>query len=719
LDITNGTAAGGLEGFVFDLEADNLYLQSKNIWTGHFKSLCGKHNLVIQPFREGKEVSRKKVIEYLKNFKEGVFVIGHNHLGYDLWMLWKFLGIPFIKGYKGKDYLFKTVVRFIDTFALSQFLCSDRFGGHSLAALSSTRGSYKIDFRARLIEDGTILKSDPKGEEFRKYHPYMEEYCDQDREATKVVFFDFSEHMSAIYGEYWYEHRAFLNHQKDHYLYAAQSFAGVRFKRERAIELVEEITVTMLQLEEEVLPQLPPRKLKKGEESFYSMPAKPFLASGGLSKTMLSWVEKHKGKVNEDNTEVEVYGDTYPIKAKLLIDMKLPMEIKDGNDIKQWFMEVGGWEPTFWNIKKGADGKPVRDNKGEPVKTSPKIQEMGNICPNLLEIDGELPKKIVKFLSLRNRRSVLEGWLKNWRLDFDGRLSGKITGYTPTFRVCHQEVTNVPKAQKEVLLGEEFRDLFYVDEGNWFVGTDATALENRTLGHYTYRYDGGDFAKLMLEGDPHTASAFAFFPEETEGFDKDDPDIKENPKFKPFRNGGKTGNYLLAYGGSANKLGKSLGLSKERGQVAYDNYWKLMVGLKGLKDALENHWEHKGKKRYIPAIDGRFLGIRSKHVLINCAGQSCGAIVMSMAACLVDEKLGGMRNIDELGRPYYNYKGNKVKRILMVHDEYSFESEGTKEFAEELAELTRQAIIQAGVDLNLRLDLDGEGKVGKSWKEVH
>lgn len=85
------------------------------------------------------------------------------------------------------------------------------------------------------------------------------------------------------------------------------------------------------------------------------------------------------------------------------------------------------------------------------------------------------------------------------------------------------------------------RDLFTVEEGFWYVGTDAAALENRTLASYTYKYDDGAFAKMQLDGDPHAFNAFAFFPHLHEAFDINDQENKENPKFKTWRNKAKTG----------------------------------------------------------------------------------------------------------------------------------------------------------------------------------
>lgn len=36
------------------------------------------------------------------------------------------------------------------------------------------------------------------------------------------------------------------------------------------------------------------------------------------------------------------------------------------------------------------------------------------------------------------------------------------------------------------------------------VGYDASALEQRIGGWYTWRYDGGEYAREILEGDYHT-----------------------------------------------------------------------------------------------------------------------------------------------------------------------------------------------------------------------
>ena len=118
-----------MEGWVFDIEADNLYLESKKIWYMKFKTLDGKRSMSLYPFRENKKDIRKSILEWVNSFSDNSLVIGHNILGYDLWMLWKFFNIEFKVG---KDFIGEKPVQFVDTLYLSMFIGPD-LPSHSLA----------------------------------------------------------------------------------------------------------------------------------------------------------------------------------------------------------------------------------------------------------------------------------------------------------------------------------------------------------------------------------------------------------------------------------------------------------------------------------------------------------------------------------------------------------------------------------------------------------
>jgi hypothetical protein len=587
---------------------------------------------------------------------------------------------------------------------------------HSLEYLARGSEDEKTDFRQRLVDEGLMAKEAPKGAEFSQWHPYMGEYCDDDVEAGLGVFWRLWAKAIEMYGDKWL-HPSFRQFQKDYWLYSAQAYSGVKFHQERAKTLLERIAVMMEELRTEVEPHLPPRNLKAAEEAHYRMPAKPFKKNGEMSATFEKWLEKHGAVFERERNLVKVYGLEVPLKAGEILPVSLPMEIDDNIELKDYFL-ASGWKPSedYWNFKRGPDGKPERDERGKVIKTTPKIQIAGVIDPALLRIEGEIPKKVVKFLSLRNRQSVVTGWLANWRMEFDGRLSAEVSGYAPTSRVKHKTVTNIPKADPKVLLGYEMRDLFIVEDGYWYVGTDAAALENRTLAAYTYKYDNGEFAERLLEGDSHSYSAFAFYPELHDKFDINDPLNKEKEDFKSYRNKAKTGSYLLSFGGGASKLASSLNLSPEKGKLAYENYWIQNKGLGDLKKAVERYFDTTGLKKYIVGKDGRIVSVRGKNVLISCLGQGLGAICMSYAACFMDNWMGELY-LDELGRPYYLYQDHIVRRISMIHDEYSWEVEDGAQ--EVVRDLSVKAIVKAGEVLELALPLAGEGKIGTSWREVH
>lgn len=701
-------------GWYGDVETDDLYLQCTKMWYLRLTSLDGSRTLKLHPFRMKKEEVKEALMEWVNSFPDDALVVFQNGLGFDFWTWWKLFDIKPRVGKKSKDWIGDKPVQFVDTYVLSMYLSPDS-PQHSLEYLATGSEDEKMDFRAKLIEAGALAKDAPKGAEFKQYHPLMDEYCDDDVKALAGVFKKLWAKAIEMYGKEWI-HPSFRQMQKDYWLYAAQAYSGSPFHKERAIALTEKIEIEMAKLKAEVDPELPPRPLKSAEQAFYKMPSKPFTKSGERSANLIKWLEKHNATMDENNI-IHAYGLKQKLVANEILDVKLPMEIEDNAEIKQYFLDAG-WKPTLWNLKKGPDNKPIKDARGQVIKTTPKIQEAGQLCPNLLQLNGEIPAKVVKFLSYRNRLGVVNGWLNNWRLEFDGRLSSEISGYTPTFRVKHKTVVNCPKADPKVLLGYEMRDLFICPEGYWYVGTDAAALENRTLAAYTYKHDDGAFARLVLEGDSHTFNAFAFFPEIEKKFDINEEGLKDKTEFKPYRNRAKTGAYLLAYGGGIPKLASSLNLTMPAATIAYNNYWTKNAGLGMLKEKAETYYNSAGKKKYLPAWDGRILNIRSKNKIINCLGQSLGAICMSIAACLMDAKLGELY-LDSLGRPHYLYKGKITWRSNLTHDEYSWLTQDG--INEEIRTMSVECIKEAGRYLKLPIELDGEGKMALngSWKDVH
>lgn len=430
-----------MKGWYIDIETDDLYLKSTKIWYMKLKTFDGERSLSLYPFRDKKEDIISAITEWIESFDDGAIVAGHNILGFDLWAIWKLLGIKPLIGKGGKSFLAGKEVEFIDTFVLSMFINPDS-PKHSLEYLSGgdENEDGKINYRNSLIEAGALSKDSPKGEEFKFFHELMVPYCDRDADAGIIVLRKLWRKAQEMYQKEWV-HKSFRQMQKDYWLYSAQAYSGVKFHKERAEELVSKIEGLMKELKDEVDPLLPPRPLKTAEQAYYKFPAKPFKTDGTLSATMEKWLVKHNATINTDNI-VYAYGKQAELKANEIFPVTLPMEIDDNMELKDWFISQG-WEASdgFWNFKKDPKtNKNMRDEKGKLIPTTPKIQNQGVICPNLLALEGEIPKKVVKYLSYRNRLGVVKGWLENWRIPFDGRLSAEISGYAPTSRVKHRTV---------------------------------------------------------------------------------------------------------------------------------------------------------------------------------------------------------------------------------------------------------------------------------------
>lgn len=428
-----------MEGWYLDLEADNLYLQAKTSWYIRVTSLDKTRTLAIKPFEIGRDRTKEALVGWADSFPDGAYVSFHNGLGYDLWILWKLFGVTPTVGKGGKDLFGDKHVQYLDTYCLSMFLQPNN-QLHSLEYLARGSENEKMEFRQKLVDLGALEASAPKGAEFKQWHPLMADYCDDDVEAGIGVLDRLWALAVEMYKDKWV-HASFRQFQKDYFLYSAQAYSGVKFHKERAERLLADIAVMMENLRQDVEPELPPRKLKTSEEVFYRMPSKPFKKNGELSTIFEKWLAKHGAIFDRTSMMVTAYDKTVRLSPGEILPVELPMEIDDNIELKDYFI-ASGWKPSddYWNLKRGPDGKPLRDEKGKVIKTTPKIQIAGVIDPALLEIEGEIPKKVVKFLSLRNRQSVVTGWLSNWRMEFDGRLSAEISGYAPTSRVKHKTV---------------------------------------------------------------------------------------------------------------------------------------------------------------------------------------------------------------------------------------------------------------------------------------
>jgi hypothetical protein len=321
-----------LNGFILDCESDNFFFLGTLLWCIHFEDLDTEEKFSFNPFQKDKSEAKRLFLEWLDKYNNPI-VGFHYGLGYDMFAIMRHLGIEFTVG---PDTIEGRPVRFIDTLYWSMYLNPDRVG-HSIEAFGERLGLHKIDWRQRAIELGLITEDAPEGAEFKKWHPEMGVYCARDVAVNKKVFmFLLGEHQS-YYGWTGVMPDSFKCGQKSFFLMSCQDYAGWKLDIPKAEALIPRIQGMMEELRAEVEPQLPPRALKKGEEKFYSMPKNPYKKDGTYSSHMINFIAKHNGKEIEHG-KVEFYGKEYSVASELLLDVKLPMEMANQDQLKDWLL---------------------------------------------------------------------------------------------------------------------------------------------------------------------------------------------------------------------------------------------------------------------------------------------------------------------------------------------------------------------------------------------
>jgi DNA polymerase I-like protein with 3'-5' exonuclease and polymerase domains len=161
----------------------------------------------------------------------------------------------------------------------------------------------------------------------------------------------------------------------------------------------------------------------------------------------------------------------------------------------------------------------------------------------------------------------------------------------------------------------------------------------------------------------------------------------------------KTFIYALLYGAGPAKIGSIVGGSAKEGKILIDNFLRNTPALKDLRDRIER----LSAEGTLEGLDGRRLQIRSAHSALNTLLQSAGAIVMKKALVILNGKIQRAR-ID-------------AHFVANVHDEWQIEV--VKDGADVVGKLAVQSIKEAGIALNMRCPLDGDYKVGLTWKDTH
>ena len=558
-------------------------------------------------------------------------IVGHNVIGFDLPAL-------------SKMYSFHPpLVKVLDTMVMAKCIVPDVRNDDFLRNNfdKSLVGSHSLKAWGLRLNKLTKLTYGEEDGAFDSYNEEMRKYCERDTIVTQILF-DYlmmgnpSGEMLAI--EHWFA-----------FLMRLQEKKGFAFDIEKA----EKLELKLASKRAELLDRLQKEFPSKTEEM----------------KTPSGW---------------EVEGYTAPTKAKLKLILK-----------------DAGLKQSLANdaVKLAPKTKTILFNPGSRKQIAERFLDLGFDLPKetdattpkvdeavLRGIDHPFAEVLCDYLLVQKRLGQLaegnQAWLK---LQKNGRIHGRVnTNGAVTGRCTHQNpnVAQVPACRAEY--GEECRDLFKAGDGYKLVGCDAAGLELRMLAHYLAFYDGGEYAKTVIEGDIHT--------------------LNQQAAGLETRDQAKTFIYAFLYGAGDAKIGEIVGGSAKEGQMLKRKFLSNLPALKRLQADVQQKVQRSNK---LIGLDGRILPVRSPHAALNMLLQSAGAVCMKVALIQLFHRMNSLKW--QHGREY--------SFVANVHDEFQAEVQPDK--VGPFSDLAVESIRMAGRELKLNVMLDGEAKVGETWAQTH
>jgi len=357
--------------------------------------------------------------------------------------------------------------------------------------------------------------------------------------------------------------------------------------------------------------------------------------------------------------------------------------------ISDRLIKVYGWEP----IEFTPSGQPKVDEstlKGLSIPITDELNEYLMVAKRLGQVS-----------------EGTQAWTKH--LNDDGYQGGRLTGMrhihhsirnvtvTHRHRHSHPNLGQVPASYSPY--GKECRAVFTVPEGWVLVGADADGLELRCLAHYMGRYDGGKYAKAILEGrkedgtDIHSMNAKAL------GLSRDDA---------------KTWIYAWLYGAGDAKLGSishpttSEQEQRKIGARQKTDFLQKVPALKHLQDAIKA----AVKRGYVLLPDKRRAYIRHEHAALNTLLQGAGSIIVKHWIVNINRAL-----CERFGTPPGGGWQHEWAAVGWIHDEVQIAVR--EEYAEVVKEILVSTIQPVAKKFGWRLPLAAGADIGRTWRETH
>lgn len=259
---------------------------------------------------------------------------------------------------------------------------------------------------------------------------------------------------------------------------------------------------------------------------------------------------------------------------------------------------------------------------------------------------------------------------------------------------------------------KEFRDCIRPPKGV-FVISDYTQQELHVVASKSK--DVNMLNTLKEKKDLHKVAASALYQVSIDNVTKDQ------------RQDGKTTNFLIVYGGGAQKLAEQFNVPLSQAKIMINNYFRIFPKLKEyqdkcLKDSLDNGYiliDKLGRKSYI----ADFELFKECRRLINTLGKNCPQVVSVIYKTFLSEVSrksanfpiqGESASMSKLAGIFLrrHKKAHLYKILLLIHDEWLVECD--EEVAEEVKGIIEECMTKASRYFS-SIEVPAEAIIKKSW----
>jgi len=653
-----------MKEIVFDVEANGLLDKISKVWVIAATNVEGTKQWIFTDQDDTGDYKKAGSLEDgVKFLRSHDKIICHNLQGYDYHVFEKF----WPKIWNRKTVPFKRVW---DTLVQSKCQHFDR------PRLKGTKSNHGLEYY------GVLFKY-PK--------PPIEDWSEWNAEKLNRVLVDIEINRKAYH---------YLNKEAEstgldfttqirrtqaaQYWYTIQEMDGIEGDAELMKYHVEQLDKELKELAGEIEPNLPcqikvigPKmtwqELSEYWEQFYKKVPKPsvdmkgkviketykpvkkiFMKSGMYSAS----VAKHFGiSTDPDDSDYMVEGVFTRIEFKRS-KMSQHAIVKD-------YLLSQGWKPTQWNFEKDSTGAMMRDDRGNPIKKSPKLTE-----DSFDSIKGNVGNKIARYNTLTHRRRTLKnekdstkGWLNQLRPD--GRMpAGAMAWNVSTGRAVQKGIVNVPSGA--AVYGAPMREVWRASEGKVLISVDMDSAQIRLLANFM---GDPEYTKAVLEGmefdenhkyfgtDPHTLNCMAFgtLDEDLQRKAVETQDSDLIDQCSRIRKVGKNGFYALLFGAGDVKLANTLKIKggAKAGKQVKESFRSKLSKAGELQDRLLSQWKRNSFRRggYIEVAGGTWVWCPSEHKLLNYLLMGSEAVLQNQAICWANAEMErrNLHGVQKLG----------------------------------------------------------------------